>query len=223
METKLRENEIIEELEGGIRIIANTVLYRYTSDSVRLAKAVRASRRDRILDLCSGGGVVALMLAHTTAAERIDGIEIQRELSDMASRSVELNSLQERVRMICGDLVGYDGRQQYDIVVCNPPYYKIDSGCTRSARTCDVARHELRCTLQDIVTTYDKALKYGGVGYMVHKCERLSEVISAMSASGLEPKELTLYRSGDKPCDTFIIKVKKGACAGMTVKCAELI
>lgn len=222
MEIQLRENEIIEELEGGIRIIANTVLYRYTSDSVRLAKAVRANRRDKILDLCSGGGVVALMLAHTTTAGRIIGIEIQPELNDMASRSVELNSLQDRVQMICGDLLGYDGGQQYDIVVCNPPYYKIASGSVRSARTCDVARHELRCTLNDIVAAYDKALKYGGVGYMVHKCERLSEVISAMTACGLEPKELTLYRSGDKPCDTFVLKVKKGACAGMTVKCTGL-
>lgn len=222
MKTELRYNEIIEELEGGIKIIANTALYRYTSDSVRLAKTVNANRKDKILDLCTGGGIVALMLAHLTASEQIDGLELQSDLCDMARRSVELNDLQSKIKVINGDLLTFNGGHNYDIVTCNPPYYKINTGEMRSAKTCDVARHELCCTLKDTVTSFNKALKFGGVGYMVHKCERLSEVISAFSACGLEPKQLTLYYSGNKACDTFVIKVKKGAKPGMAVICSEI-
>lgn len=210
----LLDGEVVEDIDENIKIIANPNLYRYTSDSIRLAKSVKASHKDRVLDLCSGSGIIPLALASYTRAS-IDTLELQFPLFDMARRSVEMNSLADRIRVFQGDLVGYMPSVTYDIVTCNPPYYKAKSGETRETQTADIARHELKCTLGDIVVTAEKSLKFGGKLYLLHKCERLSEVLTELSQHKLEPKELILFTHNNKAVDTFIVIAKKGANIGL--------
>lgn len=217
----LMEGEIIEDIDDKIKIIANPNLYRYTSDSIRLAKSVKASHKDRILDLCSGSGIIPLTLASYTRAS-IDTLELQYQLFDMARRSVEMNSLTDRIRVFQGDLVGYIPSVTYDIVTCNPPYYKAKSGETRDTQTSDIARHELKCTLSDIVITAEKSLKFGGKLYLLHKCERLSEVLTELTKNKLEPKELILFTHNFKTVDTFIVIAKKGAHIGLKTNIIDI-
>lgn len=217
----LLDDEILEDIDDNIKIIANPNLYRYTSDSIRLAKSVSATRKDKILDLCSGSGIIPLALASYTNA-KIDSLELQDPLFDMARRSVEMNSLNDRIRVFQGDLVGYSPSVLYDIVTCNPPYYKAKSGDTRDTATADIARHELKCTLSDIVITAEKALKFGGKLYLLHKCERLSEVLSELTKHRLEPKELLLFTHAFKTVDTFIVIAKKGANVGLKTQIIEI-
>lgn len=217
----LLDSEILEDIDGNIKIIANPNLYRYTSDSIRLAKSVKATHKDRILDLCSGSGIIPLALASYTRAN-IDALEIQYPLFDMARRSVELNSLNDRIRVFNGDLVGYIPTTTYDIVTCNPPYFKTNCGEIRETETADIARHELKCTLSDVVITAEKSLKFGGKLYLLHKCERLSEVLSELTKYKLEPKELLLFTHAFKTVDTFIVIAKKGANVGLKTQIIEI-
>lgn len=217
----LLNGEIIEDIDGKIKIIANPQLYRYTSDSIRLAKSVKATPKDKILDLCSGSGIIPLALASYTRAS-IDSLELQYPLFDMARRSVEMNSLSDRIRVFNGDLVGYTPTTAYDIVTCNPPYYKAKSGETRETETADIARHEIKCTLSDVVNTAEKSLKFGGKLYLLHKCERLSEVLSELTRHKLEPKELLLFTHSFKTVDTFIVIAKKGANVGLKTQIIEI-
>lgn len=217
----LLDGEILEDIDGDIKIIANPHLYRYTSDSIRLAKSVKATHKDKILDLCSGSGIVPLALASYTRAS-IDSLELQYPLFDMARRSVEMNSLNDRIQVFNGDLVGYTPTTTYDIVTCNPPYYKAKSGETRDTETADIARHEIKCTLSDVVNTAEKSLKFGGKLYLLHKCERLSEVLSELTRHKLEPKELILFTHAFKKVDTFIVIAKKGANVGLKTQIIEI-
>lgn len=217
----LLNGEILEDIDGKIKIIANPQLYRYTSDSIRLAKSVKATPKDKILDLCSGSGIIPLALASYTRAS-IDSLELQYPLFDMARRSVEMNSLSDRIRVFNGDLVGYTPTTTYDIVTCNPPYYKSKSGETRETETADIARHEIKCTLSDVVNTAEKSLKFGGKLYLLHKCERLSEVLSELTRHKLEPKELLLFTHSFKTVDTFIVIAKKGANVGLKTQIIEI-
>lgn len=217
----IMEGEVIENIDDNIKIIANPNLYRYTSDSIRLAKSVIAGQKDRILDLCSGSGIIPLALASYTKA-KIDTLELQYPLFDMARRSVEMNFLADRIRVFHGDVVGYTPSATYDIVTCNPPYFKAKSGETRDAETADIARHELKCTLSDIVVTAEKSLKFGGKLYLLHKCERLSEVLTELSKHRLEPKELILFTHSFKTVDTFIVIAKKGANIGLKTKIIDI-
>lgn len=217
----LLDGEVVEDIDDNIKIIANPNLYRYTSDSIRLAKSVKASHKDRILDLCSGSGIIPLALASYTRAS-IDTLELQHPLFDMARRSVEMNSLTDRIRVFQGDLVGYMPSVTYDIVTCNPPYYKTKSGETRETETANIARHELKCTLEDIVVTAEKSLKFGGKLYLLHKCERLSEVLTELSKHRLEPKELILFTHKFKTVDTFIVIAKKGANIGIKTNIIDI-
>lgn len=217
----LLDGEILEDIDGKIKIIANPQLYRYTSDSIRLAKSVKATPKDKILDLCSGSGIVPLALASYTRAS-IDSLELQYPLFDMARRSVEMNSLSDRIQVFNGDLVGYTPTTTYDIVTCNPPYYKAKSGETRETETADIARHEIKCTLSDVVNTAEKSLKFGGKLYLLHKCERLSEVLSELTRHKLEPKELLLFTHSFKTVDTFIVIAKKGANVGLKTQIIEI-
>lgn len=220
----LKNGERLDDLEfNGMFIISNKDKYCFTSDSVMLANKVRANSSSRIVDLCSGAGIIALLIGAKTKAKEIIGVEIQKDLFDMASRSIIYNNLSDRISMINDSIIGIEnkiGIEKYDAVVCNPPYYKSDSGETRLNDCVKIARHEITVKLTDVVFAAEKLLKYGGKFYIVHKCERMSEVLHEMTEYGLEPKELYLITTNKKGyCDTFIAIAKKGAKSGLKVSC----
>lgn len=218
----LKEGERLDDLQlNGMAIISNPDLYCFTSDSVILANHVKCEGSVRIADLCTGGGIIAILLAAKTKAREIVGIELQPNMADMAERSVLLNNLSERVRILNADVKGIEntlGNGGYDIITCNPPYYKVGSGVTRECESVAIARHELQITAEEIILTASKLLKYGGKLYMIHKSERMAEIIVLLNRYSLEPKHISIISNANsKYSDTFIVEAKKGGKSGIKV------
>ncbi|MGE5483426.1 MAG: tRNA1(Val) (adenine(37)-N6)-methyltransferase [Ignavibacteriales bacterium] len=196
METPLREGERLDDLaRSGLKIIQSRSAYSFGLDSVLLAHFVRAGRGDLVVDLGAGNGVIAILLSALTPASRIVGIEIQPELAGMAKRSVSLNGLSDRVEIVEGNLLqahSIVGRECVDVVVSNPPYMRDGSGAQNPNPSLAVARHEIACTLEDVVRVASVLLKNGGRLSVVHRTERLDDVVVAMRSLGVEPKRLLM-------------------------------
>ena len=210
---ELKPGEKAEPLGDGYYIIQNENGYRFSSDAVALAHFAQSelSMRDSVLDLCSGCGIIAIMLGISTGAQAV-GVELDKELFDMSVRSQELNKL-TNVRFINADARALDGsvNGRYDAVTCNPPYYKVDSKPTAVAPT---ANSEINITLAEVVAVAKRALKVGGALYMTHVTSRLDEVICACRDNGLTVKKLVVNPNGK----TFMIRAVRGGKQGMTLK-----
>ena len=115
-----------------------------------------------VIDLCTGTGIIPLLLSANPNAEQIDGLELQHEMADMAARSVRLNGLEHRIAIRQGDVVGYRTEKRYDAVTCNPPYKKANSGGVSSSDVQAIARHEIYCSLEDVVHTAACPVKAAG-------------------------------------------------------------
>ncbi|WP_152395790.1 tRNA1(Val) (adenine(37)-N6)-methyltransferase [Paenibacillus guangzhouensis] len=192
-EQLLQPSERIDDLlTHELRIIQSDEVFSFSMDAVLLARFASIPKRGRILDLCTGNGVVPLLLSTRTEAQ-IDGVEIQPRLHDMASRSVEMNGLQERIRMVQGDLKTYYqevGYEVYDAITVNPPYMKMLTGEHKLNVHQAMARHELGCTLEDVIVACKRLIRTGGKVSMVHRPSRLGEIISMMREHKLEPKRI---------------------------------
>lgn len=222
MDVMLNENERLDDLEyKGLRLIQDKNGYCFTSDAVLLANMVRAGKNDVVVDFGCGNGVVAILVAGKTTAKSVVGIEMQECAYELAVRNVELNAMQDRIRLINDDIINADrvlGKESVSVVVCNPPYFEKDSGQKRVSESVALSRHESTCNLDDIVTKASEVLKYGGKLWMIHKCERMAEVLTSMSNHNLEPKKVTLiYPKANKIPDTFVVEGKKSSASGMKI------
>lgn len=220
MEEMLKPHERLDDLQyRGLRLIQDTRAYCFTSDAVLLANYVRARRQDTVVDLGTGNGAIALLVCAKTGSERVIGIEKQPDAADLARRNVALNGLQSRIRIVTADVAGVSeqlGKASARVVVSNPPYFAAPSGMTRETPQIALARHESTCTLDAWVAEASELLQFGGYCYMIHTVSRMAEVLSAMTAHDLAPKQVTLiYPKADKQADTFIVAAKKGGRHGM--------
>lgn len=218
----LKVGERLDDLElDGRFIISHKDKYCFTSDSVMLANLVSTNSQSKVVDLCAGGGIIGILIALKTNCKQVVGVELQADMADMANRSVQMNNLEDRVKIINCDVKnisqhlpsGYS-----DIVVCNPPYYKVNSGQKRVAEGIAIARHEIALTLEELVANVCKILKFGGLFYMVHKAERMAEVITTLSNHNLIPKQIYTICTKNNVADTFIVVSKLGANHGVVVK-----
>lgn len=213
----VRDGEKAEPLGDGYYIIQKTDGYRFGADAVALAHFAeeKVTRRDRVLDLCSGCGIIGIMLAISSGAQ-VDCVEIDGEIAGMSRRSMQLNGLNNIVvtdadaRQLGGEI-----NAKYDAVVCNPPYYKVNSKPTAIAPQ---ANSEISITLSDVVSIAKRALKVGGALYMTHISSRLDEVVCACRDSGLTVKELVINPNGK----TFMLRAVRGGKQGMTLTVKEL-
>jgi tRNA1(Val) A37 N6-methylase TrmN6 len=198
----LRPEERIDHLlTRDLKIIQSDEVFSFSMDAVLLARFASVPPRGRIVDLCSGNGVIPILLTTRTRA-RIDALEIQERLCDMAERSVRLNGLENQIRILHGDLRESHrelGHGQYDLVTVNPPYLKA-SGDTSLNPHLALARHEIACTLEDVVAACSRLVKFGGKVAMVHRPSRLVDVLELMRAYRLEPKRLRFVhpRAGEE-------------------------
>lgn len=190
-EVLLHSSERIDDLlTQDIGIIQSDEVFSFSMDAVLLARFASIPRRGRILDMCTGNGVVPLLLTTRTKAV-IEGIEIQPRLADMARRSVVMNDLQDRVIIREGDLrelyleTGYG---VYDAITVNPPYMPLNGSDIKLNQHQAIARHEIHCTLEEVIQSGSRLLRPGGKLSMVHKPLRLAEIISLMQKYRLEPK-----------------------------------
>lgn len=197
--------ERVDVLENGCRIIQDTDGFCFGTDAVQLARFASVKPGERVMDLCTGTGIVPLLLAPHTRAADITGLELQPDVAERARRSVALSGLEERIRIVTGDLkdaAALFGHNGYDVVTCNPPYMLPGSGRQNAAAHVTAARHEVACTLEDVVRAAACVLHNGGRLYMVHRPERLADVLCTLRAHRLEPKRLQFvsHTAGGAPC-----------------------
>ena len=214
---ELNDNERIDDLQlNGLKIIQNKNGFCFGIDAVLLSDFAKQIKDGSIVvDLCTGNGIIPILLCGKTKAKIIYGIEIQEDVSSLAQRNVDFNNLQDRIQIINRDLNNIKDvikAGTVDYVTVNPPYKKKGSGIVNDKDTKTIARHEISCTLEDIVKESARILKSGGTCFMIHKTERLVDVISCMRQYKIEVKRLKFIHStyGEAPNLVLIEGVRSG-------------
>lgn len=219
----LKENERIDDLErNGYHIIQDTSRFCFGMDAVLLTGFARVKQGARVLDLGTGTGIIPILLEAKTEAEHLTGLEIQEDSADMARRSVLLNGLEHKIDIVTGDIKEagslFDAAS-FDVITCNPPYMIGQHGFTNEEDAKAIARHEILCTLEDVVSQTAKLLKPGGNFFMVHRPFRLAEIMTVLQAYKLEPKRMQLvYPFVDKEPNMVLIEANRGGRPRMTVE-----
>ncbi|MGN1077251.1 MAG: tRNA1(Val) (adenine(37)-N6)-methyltransferase [Candidatus Gallimonas sp.] len=212
--------EVTESLLiGDYKIIQNTDYYRFTSDSVLLARFLTAKKGERVADFCAGSGIVGLhFYAENRGIESVTLFEMQKELAEMSARTVALNGLEgvftvENVRL---QEIPARYTEAFSLILCNPPYEK--GGFEKEDPQKALCRKELSLSLQELCLAAKRCLKFGGRFALVHRADRLSEVLCTLHGNGLEPKKIRLVagKEGDKPYAVLVSAVKGGK-AGVDV------
>ncbi|GEL78275.1 tRNA1(Val) (adenine(37)-N6)-methyltransferase [Tenuibacillus multivorans] len=195
---ELRDDERIDYLlaDRKRRIIQSQTVFAFSIDAVLLAYFTYLPlTKGKIIDLCTGNGVIPLFLSKKSKVP-MTGVEIQDRLYDMAVRNVKLNELEDQIDFLHEDLIGLAqkiGYHRYDLVTCNPPYFKtIDLDKRNDNEHLAIARHEIYCTLDDVLKSCSQLVKSGGKVSMVHRPNRLAEIIQIARGYRLEPKRLQL-------------------------------
>ena len=177
---------------------------------------------DHVLDLCTGSGVIPILLKAKTKGCRFVGLEIQKRSADTAGRSVALNHLEDCVQIVQGDVkeaVDTFGAASFSVVTCNPPDMTGGHGLTNGQEAKTIARHEVLCTLEDIVSQTAALLKPQGRMYMVHRPFRLAEIMGVLMKYGLEPKRMQrVYPFVDREPNMVLIEALKGGKPRITVE-----
>ena len=193
-EIQLKPDERVDELNRkGYRIIQDTKQFCFGMDAVLLSAFVKVKPKQRVLDLGTGTGVIPILLEAKTLGEHFTGLEIQPDSADMARRSVALNGLTDKIDIVTGDIKDASkifGASSFDVVTCNPPYMNENHGLKNPDSHKAIARHEILCTLEDVVREGAKVLKPGGRFNMVHRPQRLTEIIGIMEKYKLQPKRI---------------------------------
>lgn len=190
---ELKENERIDDLEfNGYKIIQNTDGFCFGIDSVLLSDyAKNINSNSEVLDLGTGTGILCILLCGKTKLKTITGIEIQKDVCDMAKRSIELNNLQDRCKIINENILDIDKiykKNSIDVIVTNPPYKKNNTGIKNDNEKKLISRHELTANLEDFIRISSILLKDKGEFYMVHRPERLVDIMFLMRKYKIEPK-----------------------------------
>ncbi|VYT65106.1 tRNA1(Val) (adenine(37)-N6)-methyltransferase [Eubacterium limosum] len=216
MDNFIKENERLEDLGiKGLKIIQNPDYFCFGIDAVLLSwfasGAVR--KKSRVIDLGTGTGIIPLLLYGRTGAQKIQALEIQENMVEMAGRSIACNGLEEKIEIIHGDIRN-PGEQvrptSYDVVVSNPPYMKVGHGLKNPMETKAIARHEILCGIEDIAIFAKRMLKDRGKLFLIHRADRLADIMSAMRDHRVEPKRLQfIHPYADKPANLALVEGMK--------------
>lgn len=224
MDVILKEKERIDDLEyKGLKIIQKEDGFCFGIDAVLLSDFAKEIRNNsEILDLGTGTGILSILLSAKTNLKKIYGIEIQEEVADMAKRSVELNHLEEKIEIINKNIKELKERfekNSFDAIVTNPPYKKINTGKANETENKYIARHEVTANLEDFIKISFDLLKDKGSFYMVHRPERLAEMIYLLKQYKLEPKKIRFVHSNtEQEPKLVLIKAVKNAKEFLTVE-----
>lgn len=216
MEVDIKQNERIDDLQcRGLRIIQNKNGFCFGVDAVLLANFTRVKKGQRVIDLGTGTGIIPVLIAGKTEAKYVVGLEIQQDVAEMAKRSVALNGLDDRVDIINGDIKEAAllfGKGSFDIVTTNPPYKHGGSGIVNPKDGKAISRHEIMCTLEDVISQSSALLNNNGRFFMVHRPERIVDIIYLMRQYKIEPKRIRFVHPypGKKPNLLLIEGLKCG-------------
>lgn len=196
------EDEQTDDLQlNGLKIIQKKKGFKFGTDAVLLSDFASGSHAESIADLCTGTGIVAVLLSAKTDAKKICAVEIQEDIAEMAKRSAELNGLENRVFIKCGDLkecVGFYGKRAFDLVTCNPPYMRYGAGVPNESGSKLISRHEVMCTLEDVIKTASELVTVSGHFVMVHRPSRLCDALYLMRKYEIEPKRIRFVHKNEK-------------------------
>ena len=219
----LLPGERLDDLQrNGYKIIQNPEKFCFGMDAVLLSGFAKVKPGEKVIDLGTGTGIIPILLEAKSKGEHFFGLEIQPESADMATRSVAYNGLQDKISIVTGDLKDAAktfGASSFDVVTSNPPYMTKDHGLINSGDAKTIARHEIYCNLEDLISTTAKLLKPGGRCYFVHRPFRLVEIMSLMSQYKIEPKRMQLvYPYVDKEPNMVLIEGLRGGKPRLTVE-----
>jgi len=218
---ELKPGERIDDLQlEGLKIIQDKERFCFGMDAVLLSDFAKTHKGDKVLDLCTGTGVIPLLMTEKSNASHFTAVEIQPESADMAKRSVELNNLSEKIEVLNADIKDlpamYKG-EAFNVITVNPPY--MSAGLQNAGEAKNIARHEIFCNLKDVLNVSARLLMFKGSFFMVHRPNRLAEILREMSAAGIEPKRMRLvYPYFNKEPNMVLIEGLKGGKSDMRIE-----
>ena len=214
---EILENERIDDLEfKGLKIIQNKDGFCFGIDSILLSDFAKEIKKEsKVIDLGTGTGIIGILLCMKTELSKIIGVEIQKEVYDMAKRSIKLNNLENKFEIINENIKNLENIIEtgtFDAVVTNPPYKKIGTGLTNENEKKLISRHEITANLEDFIKVSSKMLKDKGTLYMVHRPDRMVDIIELLRKYKLEPKKIKfVYPNANKDANLILLKAVKNA------------
>lgn len=214
MTVMLHPNERLDDLQNGYEIIQNPAYFCYGIDAVLLAWFARVKPEEKVLDMGTGPGIIPLLLKARGKGKHITGLEIQTQVAEMANRSIRYNHAEEDIAIVNGDIKEASaifGKASFHVVTCNPPYMTEHHGLVNPEEPKAIARHELLCSLNDVIREASSVLGPNGRLYMIHRPFRLAEMMKIMMEYKLEPKRMQLvYPYVDREPTMVLIEAVKG-------------
>lgn len=219
----LKNKERIDDLQrNGYQIIQDPDRFCFGMDAVLLTGFAKVKKSEKVLDLGTGTGIIPILLESKSEGAQFTALEIQEESADMARRSVLLNHLEEKISIVTGDIKDASklfGASSFDVITTNPPYMIGEHGLKNGNDAKTIARHEVLCSLDDILMQSRRLLRPGGRFYMVHRPFRLAEILSKMIEYKIEPKRMQLvYPYVDKEPNMVLIEGLRGGKSRITVE-----
>lgn len=217
--------EVLNDILGykNMKIFQDADCFAFSLDSILLANFATIRIRDKkIVDLCSGNGVIPLILSLRTKKDII-GVELQEKLSSLANKSIIYNELSDRISMVnmnIKDFCSEDNIEKYDLITCNPPYFKVnEKNFFKLSQEKKIARHEVEITLSEVINISKKLLKNGGNFAIVHRPERLMEILFEFRSNGIEPKKIQfVYENVEKGSTLVLIEGQKSGKPGLKIE-----
>ncbi|MBR5370247.1 MAG: tRNA1(Val) (adenine(37)-N6)-methyltransferase [Bacilli bacterium] len=214
--------ERLDDVLGyDLKIYQNSSYFSFSLDSIILANYANIRLRDRnIVDFCTGNGVIPLIISQRTK-NNIVGVEIQEKLAELAEKSVEYNKLTDRITIVNEDVNEFSSRHlnEFDLVLCNPPYFKVeDKSSFNESYEKMIARHEITFNLEDLCKCCKKVLKDNGNLYIVHRSDRLIDIIETLRKHNIEPKRIRfVYENVSKESTLVLVEAQKCGSVGLKV------
>lgn len=217
------EKNVINDLVGydNLKIVQNNEYFNFSLESILIPRFCILKKKMKIIDFCTGNAPIPLVLSTLTDSEII-GVEVQKEIYALATESVKINGLEERISILNEDvkkLPDLFETDTFDLITCNPPYFKVNESSNLNDNYIKtVARHEVMLTLNDIFAVSRKLLKNNGSVVMVHRTDRLSEILTLMTNNNLQPKRIRfIYPKKGKESNLVLIDAKKNGKIGVKV------
>lgn len=205
----IKEDETLDDLQlKGIHVIQKKKAFRFGVDAVLLANFANIKKSDEVADLCTGNGIIPFIIAGKTGVSKITGIEIQEEIVDMAKRSVQFNKMENKISFIKGDIKDLNllkSLPKADVITVNPPYKLCNSGIVNPDDKLAIARHEICCNLEDVIIACRILLKDDKRMYMVHRPDRLADILCLMRKHKIEPKRIRMVHPNTKKAPNIVL------------------
>lgn len=209
MELNIGKDESIDDLQlNGLQLIQKEQGFRFGVDAVLLSHFANVKKKHRVIDLCTGTGIVSFLVYGKYKPQEVIGLEIQDDMVEMANRSSKLNDTSDIVKFVQGDLKDkalLDSLGRFDVVTVNPPYKLNNAGILNPNDKLAIARHEIMCNLEDVIVSARRLLKDNGRMFIVHRPERLADIFGLMRKYKIEPKRVRLVQPNTKKAPNIVL------------------